>query len=206
MKGYEDYLVKSSLFEMFLCKEGIDEREETGADDGCSKDTTHVSNLSMLEEDLECSSSDENDDNDDDDSDSDTSSSDEEKEHENNDKTGKDFEKNNNDDDPSITISSDSEDDKSKVAVTPKKKEIVGSQRYKLFYEDYEGTGKRRKVRCKLCPGNHILTFSNFHWHIKYVHENHGRQTCNFCHKDYAFSFIKAHIKTCQKLNNMKSK
>ena len=203
MKGYEDNLAKSSLFEMFLCKEGADEKEETGpgGHDRCSKDTTHVSNVSMLEEDLECSSSDENDDYDDDDSYSDTSSSDEEDEQENNDETEKDLEKNNNDDDPSITISSDSEDDetyKSKVAGTPKK-EIVSSQCYKLFYENYEGTGNNRKVRCKLCPGSYILSFANFHRHIKYVHENHERQTCYICHKEYALSTFKAHIKTCQK-------
>ena len=141
-----------------------------------------------------------------DDSDSYTSSSDEEDEHENNVKIEKDFEKNNNDDDPSITISSDSEDDETytKLAGTPRK-EIV-SQRYKLFYENYEGTENNRKVRCKLCPGRYILSFANFHRHIKYVHENHGRQKCKVCHKEYALSTFKAHIKTCQKLNNIKSK
>jgi len=206
-KGHEELLIKSSFMKMFLCKDDIKEEkvelEPDVNDVGSSKNATNESNFTLLQ-DLEYSSSgsDDNDrdDNDDDmkNSDSDTSS---EEELENMNET------NNNDEDSSITISSDSEDEvkpqtvkspaTSRTKHVPKKMSIT--DRFRLLYENYEGTGKKRRVRCKLCPGTYILTFRNFHKHVANVHENHERKECEFCHKDFSHSYIKEHRRICEK-------
>ena len=38
--------------------------------------------------------------------------------------------------------------------------------------EIFEGTGKKRKVRC---PGSHVIAFDNFQKHVENIHENHER-------------------------------
>ena len=212
--GFEEYLVNSTFVEMFLCKEEIEEKAEMDVVDKdaveeSSKNPKRRSNFDLLKEDLECSSSSEDEDSDsdgnlDDDSDSDTSSSDEEDEYVKNVDTGNTSKNNNNDENPSVTISSDSEGNEAhKVINAPKMKKFSISDRFKLFYNNYEGEGKKRKVRCKLCPGNHVMLHTNFHRHIKEVHEpGRARRTCEVCHKDYSSSYIRHHKKTCQEKSN----
>lgn len=204
VKGYEEYLVKSTFTEMFLCKDGVkEEKEETDADEiGSSKTATDESNFTSLQEDLEFSSSDDDDsDKDDDDvknSDSDTSSGEGGEELRTNDKPTS---VNNNDGEASTIISSDSEDEEERITTArssiPRIADIT--ERIKCFYDYVEGEGIKRKVRCKLCPGMTILQFKSFHQHIKNVHENHERQKCELCHKNFAYSHFQKHRKDCQK-------
>ena len=197
VEGYEEYLVKSSFKEIFLLKDSVKEEQEEN-NVRSSKNTTIESTLTSLKEDLDCSSSSEEED----------SENSEELDNDVNDSdTSHDVSKvNNNNNDSSHTISSDSADEEtlSKVKTSSphrfQDKKINMTERFKLLYENYEGTGKNRRVRCKLCPGSHVLTFRNFHQHIRNVHERHERQECEFCHKDYAYSNIKSHKRKCQRL------
>jgi len=189
---FEELVVHSSFLGMFLIKDVEEDNEEPYVDDvGSFKNTTEESNITSLHQDLECSSSDDND----------VDGENDEEE------LGNRNDKNNNDEDSSITISSDSEDEENPLDVKPSitsrtkevSKEMRLTDRFRLFYENYEGTVKKRRVRCKLCPGIKIVSFTHFRRHIRNVHENHGRKECEFCRKDFAYSTIVNHRKACQK-------
>ena len=115
-----------------------------------------------------------------------------------------------NNNDLSITISSDSEDEGRQTNVktssstrstnvTKKINTNTSTDNLKLFYEDYEGAGKTRKIRCNLCPGRKVLRWKSFPKHIRNVHEIHERQVCEFCEKDFAYSHFAKHRRACQK-------
>ena len=216
-KGYEEYLVKSSFVKMFIRKDGVEDvvKEENDVDDvGSSKDTTRESKFTILTEDLECSSSSDDKDGENNDdvrnNDNENSGSDTSSDEDHGDKNENVIKNNNNDDDLSITISSDSEDEGRQTNVktssstrstnvTKKINTNTSTDNLKLFYEDYEGAGKTRKIRCNLCPGRRVLRWKSFPKHIRNVHEIHERQVCEFCEKDFAYSHFAKHRRACQK-------
>ena len=193
-KGYEEYLVKSSFVKMFIRKDGVEDvvTEENDVDDvGSSKDTTRESKFTILTEDLECSSSSEDKDGENNDdiwnNNNENSGSDTSSDEDHGDTNA--IKNNNNDDDLSITISSDSEDEGRQTNVetssstrstnVPKKINTqISTDNLKLFYQDYEGAGETRKIRCNLCPGRRVLRWKSFPKHIRNVHEGHERQVC----------------------------
>jgi len=66
----------------------------------------------------------------------------------------------------------------------------------------------QRSVLCKLCllgGKETLMSRRNFARHIRNVHESRPKVPCKFCNKEYAFSNIKHHEKTCENSSAWKS-